>query len=98
MLFATEQVRQVARLARLRLSAEEVELYGRQLTAILEYVEQLRRVDTGDVEAMVTATGEGNVFRADEPRAGLERADALRSAPRHDGEHFSVPPVLEQEG
>jgi aspartyl-tRNA(Asn)/glutamyl-tRNA(Gln) amidotransferase subunit C len=95
MALSEEEVRHVAWLSRLELTDDEVRLYARQLGKILEYVEMLRRVDTSDVEPMITATVEGNVFRPDQPRPGLPREEALQAAPEQDGEYFRVPRVIE---
>lgn len=95
MALSEQEVRHVALLARLELTPEEVRLYASQLGRVLEYVEKLKNLDTAQVEPMITPTGRGNVFRADVPRPGLPREEALRAAPEHDGEHFRVPPVFE---
>ena len=95
MALSEEEVRHVAWLSRLELTDDEVRLYARQLGKILEYVEMLKRVDTSDVEPMITATVEGNVFRPDQPRPGLPREEALQAAPEQDGEYFRVPRVIE---
>jgi aspartyl-tRNA(Asn)/glutamyl-tRNA(Gln) amidotransferase subunit C len=95
MALSKEVVRHVAMLSRLELSEEEVELYATQLGKILDYVETLKALDTSRVEPMVTAAVTGNVFREDEPREGLGREEALRSAPEHDEEYFRVPRVIE---
>ncbi len=88
-------VEHAAQLARLELSAEEVERFTRQLDAILEYVDQLKELDTEKVEPRISAAAAGNVFRADEPRPGLGQDVTLSEAPSTDGEHFLVPPIIE---
>jgi len=90
-----QEVRHIALLARLQLSETEVKLYREQLVNILDYVEKLKRVDTDGVEPMISASVQGNVFRADEPRPSLPREAAFESAPSHDEEYFRVPPVIE---
>lgn len=73
-----DDVRHIAKLARLSLSEEEVALFAGQLTSILGYVDMLREVDTTGVEATAQATGLNNVFRPDELRAEpLAEPDAL---------------------
>lgn len=90
-----EEVRKVASLARLELSDEELKTYGEQLTQILGYVQVLDEVDIEGVEPMPHAIDLQNVFRADEQRPSLDRADALSNAPKTDGEFFQVPQILE---
>ncbi len=95
MALTKEEVEKVALLARLRLSPDELELMTTQLNKIVEYVEQLREVDTTDVEPLAHPLPVTNVFRRDEVRPSLPREEALRNAPDHDDEFFLVPPVLE---
>lgn len=88
-------VLKVARLARLKISAAEVDDYTEKLGSVLAYVESLNEVDTEDVEPMVHAVELSNVFRADEVTASLPRAAALANAPKTDGQFFLVPQILD---
>ena len=90
-----KEVEHVARLARLELSEEEVALYTEQLGRILEYVEVLGELDTENVEPLSHASAGGNVFRADAVKESLPREAILKEAPKSDGAHFRVPPVVE---
>ncbi len=95
-----DEVRWVAHLARLDLSAAELETMTRQLGAIVGYVDQLRQVDTEGVEPLAHALAVHNVFRDDEPAPSLPVDEALANAPdrRADAEgrqYYGVPPVLE---
>jgi aspartyl-tRNA(Asn)/glutamyl-tRNA(Gln) amidotransferase subunit C len=74
-------VRYVANLARIDLTDDEVERYQSQLGRVLEYVEQLKRVDVAGVEPTAHASAVFNVFRLDEPRPGLPKDAALSNAP-----------------
>lgn len=91
-----EDVRKVAALARLELTDDELRTYGGQLTEILGYVRLLDEVDTDGAEPMPHTVELQNVFRADEVRPSLDRADALANAPKTDGSFFQVPQILEQ--
>jgi len=91
-----DEVRKVARLARLSLTDEEIEEFGRQLTQILSYVETLNEVDVDNTEPMPHAVDVRNVFRDDEQRESLPRDSALSNAPKTDGSYFLVPQILEQ--
>jgi aspartyl-tRNA(Asn)/glutamyl-tRNA(Gln) amidotransferase subunit C len=93
---SSAEVLKVARLARLRLTDDEVALYARQLGAILEYIDRLGEVDTTGVEPMAHAIEQHNVFRADEQTPSLPREAALGNAPASDGRYFLVPPILDQ--
>lgn len=91
------EVRHIAHLSRLNPTDAEVKLFTDQLSAILEYVEQLNEVDTADVPPTAHALPVHNVFRADVPAACLTPDEALANAPARDGNYFAVPKVLEQD-
>lgn len=95
-LHSADEIRQVANLARLTISDEDVERLQGQLSSILKYVERLNEVDTSQVEPMVHAIELTNVFRADEPAPSLPREAALANAPRSDGSYFLVPPIFDE--
>lgn len=88
-------IKYVAHLARLKLSPEEEKQLGAQLGQILAYIEKLKEVDVTGVEPTAHAFPLVNVFRADEPCAGLSTEDALRNAPKQSGGMFVVPKVVE---
>jgi aspartyl-tRNA(Asn)/glutamyl-tRNA(Gln) amidotransferase subunit C len=90
-----DDVRKVARLARLKLSEAEVESYSRQLGQVLQYIDVLAEVDTTGVEPMAHAIEVANVLRPDERRDSLPRDAALSNAPKTDGRYFLVPPILD---
>ncbi len=85
----------VARLARLRLTEEETQLFQEQLGHVLEYVTKLREVDVSGVEAAAHAIPIFNVFREDEVRDGFTAEEALRNAPRQANGLFVVTKVVE---
>lgn len=89
------EVEHIAALARLELSEAEKARFRQQLSAILDYVNQLQALDTADIPPTSSVLPARSVLRADEPRPGLERADLLRNAPQVDQDQFRVPPVLE---
>jgi aspartyl-tRNA(Asn)/glutamyl-tRNA(Gln) amidotransferase subunit C len=88
------EIQDLAHLARLQLTADEVRAIGPQLQRILGFVEQLSELDTNHVEPMTTALDVVNRWVPDVPVCSLDRIDALRNAPQSDGEFFLVPPVL----
>ena len=93
---APEEVERIAHLARLSLTADERDLFARQLTAVLQYAEQLREVDTEGVEPTSHPLALSTPLRADDVRPSLPRAAALESAPAPDDDAglFKVPRVL----
>jgi aspartyl-tRNA(Asn)/glutamyl-tRNA(Gln) amidotransferase subunit C len=91
-------VREVAKLAHLEISDEEVALYTPQMANIVAYVEQLNELDISDIEPMLgglTAEGEATeTRRADLPHQSLGQKAALKEAPSAVDGHFQVPKVL----
>lgn len=74
-------VERIAALARLELSDAEKELFVHQLSHVLEYAEQIQRIDTAGVPPTSHVLSRMPSDRPDEPRPGLSNADALASAP-----------------
>jgi aspartyl-tRNA(Asn)/glutamyl-tRNA(Gln) amidotransferase subunit C len=95
MALTVEQVQWVAHLARLELTNAELETMARQLTHIIDYVNQLAQVDTEDVEPLAHPLPIQNVFREDEPGRSLPLEAALANAPDRRGDFYGVPAVLE---
>jgi aspartyl-tRNA(Asn)/glutamyl-tRNA(Gln) amidotransferase subunit C len=86
-----EQVLHVAKLARLRLSDEEVERMASELSGILEHVEHISELDLDGVEPTSHVIALQNVFRPDEPRPSWDRDEMLESAPDPASGAFRVP-------
>lgn len=89
-----ERVLQVARLARLKLSPEEVGPLTEQLGRILQYVDKLNELETSGVEPLTHALAVVNAFREDEVTPSLPRSEALANAPLASEEAFVVPRVI----
>ena len=85
------QVLHVARLARLRLSDEEVERMASELSGILEHVDRIAALDLDGVEPTSHVVALENMLRADEPRPSLPRERALEQAPDPSDGAFRVP-------
>lgn len=92
-----EQVEHIARLARLELTAEERERFSRQLTAILNYFQQLQEVEVAESALTPPAGGDARL-RADEVGESLGRDALLANAADHAGGQFKTPPVFQQGG
>lgn len=95
MSLTAEQVRWVAHLAQLELSDAELPAMTAQLSAILDYVNQLQQVNTEGVEPMAHPLPVQNVFRADELKPSLAVDAALANAPERHEDFYSVPAVLD---
>jgi aspartyl-tRNA(Asn)/glutamyl-tRNA(Gln) amidotransferase subunit C len=86
-----DQVLHVARLARLRLSEQEVETMTGELSGILEHVDRIAKLDLEGVEPTTHVVALENVLRADEPRPSLSPEVALAPAPEPVDGSFRVP-------
>jgi aspartyl-tRNA(Asn)/glutamyl-tRNA(Gln) amidotransferase subunit C len=87
-------VRHVAKLARLALDDGQLERLMPQLESILEYVAQIRRADVSGVEPMAHALPLANVLREDVVEPSLPIEKVLQNAPETDGRFFKVPKIL----
>ena len=90
-----DQVRKVARLARLEMSETDLAVMARQLTAILGYVDQLKQLDTEGIEPLAHPIPVQNVFRSDVPVHSLSTDEVLKNAPNRNGDFFGVPAVFD---
>ena len=93
MAISRDEVRHVARLARLELSDDELEHFGGQLDAILEAVGKVAELDLDGVEPTAHPLELANVWAADEPRPPLPVEAALANAPDSEDTFFRVPPA-----
>ncbi len=87
-----DQVLHVAKLARLRLSDEEVERMSGELSTILEHIETIGELDLADVPPTSHPLDLVNVWAEDEPHVPLAIEDVLANAPDPSGRSFRVPP------
>lgn len=90
-----EQVRHIAKLARIAMSDEEVERMVPELNAILGWVEQLGEVDTDGVEPLTAVVPNTLRLRADAVTDGNIRDEVLMNAPVAEHGFFAVPKVIE---
>ena len=103
-LVTREDVRYVAELANLRLTAEEEPAIERDLNAVLAYIAQLNELDTTGVPAMAQVGemlggvdgGRGDALRPDAVLPSIDRELVTAAAPETDGRFFKVPKVIER--
>ncbi len=94
MKISKQEVENVARLARLELSSDEVERMTKKLDSILGYVAKLDELDTTGVAVTTHTQNINNAFRDDEVRPSLSREMALQNGPVHNEEAFVVPKII----
>lgn len=89
-----DDVRHVARLARLDVTDEEVELFAGQLEAVLQHAEDVEALDVADVQPTAHPLPLVNVLRDDVPGGSLDRDEVLSQAPAAESGRFRVPRIL----
>ena len=90
-----EEIEHIALLARLSLSEEEKDLFGSQLSSILDYMEKLNELDTKNIDPTSHVLPLNNVMRDDIPVPSIPRGAALINAPSHTEKFFRVPKIIE---
>ena len=92
-MISTDDVKHVAKLARLELTEEEIDKYSKQLGSILQYVEQMNEVDTTGIEPMPHAIPVYNVMREDVVKYEKTKDEMLANAPFEEDGFFRVPKI-----
>ena len=94
--FSLDDVRHVATLARLELSADEQKRYAAQLTSILEFISKLQQIPTKNIQPTSQVTGLTNVFREDDIDTSrtLTQEEALANAKGTYNGYFKVTAIL----
>jgi aspartyl-tRNA(Asn)/glutamyl-tRNA(Gln) amidotransferase subunit C len=95
MKISKEEIEHIAVLARLSLSEKEKELFGPQLSNVLDYMEKLNKLDTKGIEPTSHVIALSNVMRDDSPGNSIPREDALMNAPSHTDKFYRVPKIIE---
>ena len=95
-MLSPEEVKKIAALARIGLSEEEIPKYQKELSAILDYFEKLKELDTEKIETIGHITGRFNSYREDKARdfGDLGREAILENAPEKKDGFVKVKSVL----
>jgi aspartyl-tRNA(Asn)/glutamyl-tRNA(Gln) amidotransferase subunit C len=99
-----EDVRHVAELANLELTADELPRMAHDLNAVLGYIAQMSELDTSAVEPMaqvgqmlgLAPAESGETLRPDAVKPSVDRTAVMAAAPETDGRFFKVPKVIER--
>jgi aspartyl-tRNA(Asn)/glutamyl-tRNA(Gln) amidotransferase subunit C len=91
-----KDVEHIAKLAKLEFTDVEKEKFTHQLNQILEYVEQMNKLDTSQVEPLSHVIELNNVFRDDEMKQSISTDEALKNAPLKTEKFFKVPKVINE--
>lgn len=91
----TIDVRYVAELARLALTKEETELFQKQLSSIVSYVEKISELNVDGIKPTLHGQKLVNAFREDTVQPSFDRDAALANAPDRHGYEFKLPKIVE---
>ena len=89
-----KEIAHIAKLARLQINEAEVEQYSAQLSRALNYFEQISKVNTENVEPLITPTEIKPLWRQDEVEKEYTAEEMVSGAPQRTGNLFTVPPVV----
>ncbi|MBV8692213.1 MAG: Asp-tRNA(Asn)/Glu-tRNA(Gln) amidotransferase subunit GatC [Actinobacteria bacterium] len=89
-----ETVAHVAKLARLAVTDDELEMFTTQLGAVLDHADDIEKLDTSDVPPTAHPLPLENVLRDDEVEPSLDREEVLAQAPAAEDDRFRVPRIL----
>jgi aspartyl-tRNA(Asn)/glutamyl-tRNA(Gln) amidotransferase subunit C len=91
-----ETVKHVAKLARLGMTEEEIDIFGNQLSVILENIAILQEVDVSGVSPTAHASRLSNIMRPDVPQPSYPPEVLLANAPDQEDNYLKIPAVLEE--
>tara|TARA_B100000900_G_scaffold112652_1_gene94178 strand:+ start:34 stop:327 length:294 start_codon:yes stop_codon:yes gene_type:complete len=89
-----EEVSKVAQLAKLKLNEEQIDNHAIQIEKILDYINQLEKIDTTNVPCTTRAIEVVNNFRTDEEKIYQNRDQILNLAPSREDDFFKVPKII----
>ncbi|OGL41296.1 MAG: asparaginyl/glutamyl-tRNA amidotransferase subunit C [Candidatus Schekmanbacteria bacterium RIFCSPHIGHO2_02_FULL_38_11] len=90
-----EEVKHIAKLARIEFSEDEINRFTEQLSTILNYVSKLDELNTEDIVPTSHVIDLKNCFRDDEIKSSLPVEESLRNAPQREKFFFKVPKIIE---
>ena len=93
-MLTTQEIEKIADLARIHLDAEEKEKMARELSAVIDYFEKLKGIDTSDIDLNLTETENTNQTRPDKAEAGDRQEKILSQAPMREDNFIKVKSVL----
>ena len=88
------EVEHVAKLAKIKLSEEEIQSFVEQLGSILDYIHTLEKIDTSNVKAVAHVLSLQNVFREDQVESSEDSEMVLENAPERAGRYFKTPQIM----
>lgn len=97
MAVSREDVENIAKLAKLKFTEDELENLTRDMNKILTYMDKLNELDTDNVEPLLNPISNENVLREDKLEESIPTEEALKNAPDRTDVFFRVPKVISKE-
>ena len=91
-----DQVSKVAKLARLKLNEEQIDNHAIQIEKILEYINQLEKIDTNNIPCTTRAIEVVNVLRTDSEKKYKNKEEILNLAPSREDNFYKVPKIIKE--
>jgi len=92
-----DEIKNIAKLAKLNLNEAEINEFTGDMNKILNYMDKLNELDTDNIRPLSNPLETYNVLREDELKSSLDREDALKNAPGRNDEFFRVPKVIKSD-
>ena len=93
--FTACEIKKVAKLAKIKLTTEEIELFGKQFSDIVKVINDLQKVDTSNISPIVNPSKTTMNYREDIVTEKDKSADILREAPQSSHNCFQLPKLIE---
>ena len=93
---SSDEVKKVARLARLELNESEIEQHAEQLEKILGYIKQLEKINTENIPCTTRAIEVANILRKDEKKEYVNVEEIIDLAPSRENQFFKVPKIINE--
>ena len=93
---SSDEVKKVARLARLELNESEIEQHAEQLEKILGYIKQLEKINTENIPCTTRAIEVANILRKDEKKEYVNVEEIIDLAPSRENHFFKVPKIINE--
>ncbi len=90
-----ESLQKIAHLARLEMPESAEKEMMDSLNSVLTWMEELNEINTDDVKPLIHMSLEVNALREDKVIPNISREQGLKNAPKHNGEYFMVPKMME---
>lgn len=87
-------ISQIAKLSRIEITEEEANKYSKDLSKVLDYFDQISKIDTNQIEPMTTPLENEYFYREDKVVVQYSSEEMLQNAPDRAGNLFKVPPVV----